>query len=403
MMSSMRATTSAIVVGRLAFEITCRLRASELIKYLTGNARLMLELISPIDDGSLEVATQEEREQFYSTQGFCFAQLEDNQLAEDFHYMAVMISESETAPSIYVAESRAYLGYASAKNYQPEIATREYLTAATIAQSNNDHHKFNEYTHLAAVQEIIWAKYLAYAAIVANMNSRQGDAEFHSWQALKRLINSIGHADRTKRKKEIKGHADEIIDMTRRILIQTHSEYTLQTFNELQNQLNYFIDGILPSDQEGEMLNFLSTKISTLLPLPPPIMMLIANDGRLILGGEIGAENWDKSIMEHDDLFSGALSAIMAILSEVISDKNPLRMLDAGRTQIMIEKSSVCIGALLVDRDLIVIRRALKETLNFMEIEFPQLSDWDGYSINFSNVKPKVEEIFAQALKLINE
>ena len=64
----------------------------------------------------------------------------------------------------------------------------------------------------------------------------------------------------------------------------------------------------------------------------------------------------------------------------------------------MIEKSSVCIGALLVDRDLNVIRQALITVVKFMETNYPELKHWDGYSLDFEKVKPKVEEVFKAAL-----
>jgi hypothetical protein len=76
-------------------------------------------------------------------------------------------------------------------------------------------------------------------------------------------------------------------------------------------------------------------------------------------------------------------------------------MVDAGQTQIMIEKSKVCIGALLVDRDLNVIRQALKTVVAYMEFNYPGLEDWDGYTLDFEGVKPKIDEVFKEALSAV--
>lgn len=385
---------------RLALMISSRLRATVIAREMNKDIEIILGILNEIDDGSLEVASQEEREQYYSMQGYCHDKLGQTQMAEDFHHMAVMISESETSPSIYIAESHAYLGRVAGERYQPENATREYLTASTIAMAQKDRHRANLYSHKAATYELQWSNLLSSTAVVMDMNSDAQNAEFYAWQSLKRLVNCISHSDRTLRKSEILDKSKEIIRKNRTVLPET-SEYAITTLKELENQLNFISDGVLPVDQEKELLNFISTKISAMLPLPPPVVLLIANDGRLIIGGEVGAERWDESILANDDLFSGALSAIMAILSEVISGDNPLRMLDAGQTQIMIEKSDVCIGALLVDRDLNILRKALRDTVTWMETEYPNLGDWDGYSIDFSGVKPKVEEIFEIAMENI--
>ena len=83
--------------------------------------------------------------------------------------------------------------------------------------------------------------------------------------------------------------------------------------------------------------------------------------------------NGEASISANDDIFSGALPAIMAPLSEVTSSSEPLRMVDAGQTLIMIEKSKVCIGALFVNRNLNLIRKALRKTVECMEAHYPDL------------------------------
>ena len=64
--------------NRLALEISCRIRSSRLHK-LQGvdNGMTLLDELSPIDDGSLEVASQSDREEYYCLQGYAFSLLED--------------------------------------------------------------------------------------------------------------------------------------------------------------------------------------------------------------------------------------------------------------------------------------------------------------------------------------
>ena len=138
-----------------------------------------------------------------------------------------------------------------------------------------------------------------------------------------------------------------------------------------------------------------------MIPIPPPIVMIIGLDGRLLLGGQIGGDSssWNEADEDLNVLFSGALTAIMAMLSEVISDKNPLRMLDVGQTQIMIERTDTCIGTVLVDRELVILRKALQNSLAFIQSEFPQLRDtMESYKVNLNDAIPVIEQYFIEAL-----
>jgi hypothetical protein len=388
----------AMQFERLPLMITSQMRCAVIARKRQENPEIILDLLSNIDDGSLEVAQQEERELFYTLQGYCFDVMGQKELAEELHYMAIMIAESESSPSIHVAESHAFLGSVASSRYEPEIATRQYITASTISLSNNDLDMSKLYSHKAALQEIRWATYLASTAIVMNSNADLSNIEFYAWQSMKRLVNAVTHSDRDRRTLDILEPSAEVLRMIKQVFPKS-SEYGMATINELEQHLGFIGENALPPDQEKELFKFISSKISAMLPLPPPVILLIANDGRLIIGGEIGKEQWDQSILTNDILFSGALSAIMAIISEVISGDDPLRMLDAGQTQIMIERTDVCIGALLVDRDLNILRKALIEVLNMVELSYPGLANWDGYSIDFSDLQPRIEAIFQKAME----
>lgn len=387
---------------RLALEIACRISVARILKLRsTDDGMQILNVLSPIDDGSLEVASQNDREEYYCLQGYAFKLLEDFETAEDLYFMAIMVAESESFPSMNKAEAHNYIGLRAGERFAYDIATREFLTASSIAMRNGNQQMSMIYSHHASVQEVKWSSLLASAGVIAKMNGETSNAEYHGWQAFKRLIQAYTHADRQKREFDLFPKISEIIEMSKTILGSSSTDYAVHTMDDIEINLQNLRQGSLTPDNEREILAFLLTKISAMIPLPTPIIMLIANDGRLIIGGEVGAENWEASISDNDDLFSGALSAIMAILSEVISTDNPLRMVDAGQTQIMIEKSKVCIGALLVDRDLNIIRKALRTVVNFMETEYPGFEDWDGYSIDYSGIKPFVDNLFIEVLSTI--
>lgn len=397
-----RVADLSVEYERLTMEIACRIRSARIQKLKASeNGMEILEILSPIDDGSLEAAPQLEREEYYCLQGYAYYLLKNYEIAEELYSMVVLIAEANSYASMFQAEAHWFLGMRASMRYSPNIATREYITSSSIASRNGMMVQAVEYSHLAAKQEIQWSKYLASTAIIQKMENNASNAEFHAWSSLVRLLHAISHSDPKEREKDLYPEMDKLINMAKGILMESESEYARNTLSEIITHLDNIESGNVPRDGEAEIIKFLQTKISAMIPFPVPVIMLIATDGRLIIGGQIGAENWDDSISDDDDLFSGALSAIMAILSEVISTDNPLRMVDAGTTQIMIEKSSVCIGALLVDRDLNIIRQALKETVKFMEDKYPELASWDGYSLDFSDVKSNIDKRFGEALEAV--
>jgi hypothetical protein len=389
---------------RLALEISCRIRSARLLK-LQGidDGMEILNVLSPIDDGSLEAASHNDREEYYCLQAFAFSLLEDMDIAEDLYTMAIMISEAESFPTMNKAEAHAFIGTRASSNFNPESATREFLTASSIATRNGIIQMASFYSHLAAQEEIRWSKLLASSAIIQKMEANIDHANYESWQALKRLVNAVIHGDRERRNVDIFPEYEKIFAMVKNVLAVGGEDYALNTLNEIEMNFKNFKLGQNSIEKEVELLKFLSTKISAMIPLPTPIIMLIANDGRLVLGGEVGAESWENALTDKEQLFSGALSAIMAVLSEVISGESPLRMVDAGSTQIMIEKSKVCVGALLVDRDLHLVRKALQKVVEIMEYQYPDLENWDGYSLDFSDAKGFIDEIFAVTMKEIEQ
>ncbi|MFV2015563.1 MAG: hypothetical protein ACC656_09065, partial [Candidatus Heimdallarchaeota archaeon] len=376
----------AKLVDRTALEIACRIRTARITKLRgTDNGLDIINILSPIDVSSLEEVSQDDREEYYCLQGYGFYLMSDFETAENLYMMAIMIPESAVFPSMNKAEAHWFIGRLASQNYSPEVATRELITASSIALANGNEAISTLYNHLAAKQELKWSFMLSSAAVISRLEKDFSTSEYQAWLSLSKLLSAYRHADKFHRNKDISNEKNEIISIATNILDQVNSDYS-SILNEIVQNLDLVDQGELTRDNELELLKFLSSKVSSMTPLPTPIILLIANDGRLILGGEVLAESWAQSISSSDHLFSGALSAIMAILAEVTSSESYLRMVDAGQTQIMIEKSIVCTGALLVDRDLNVMREALRSIVEFMAINYPGLEEWDGHSIDFSSV-----------------
>lgn len=391
----------AKLVDRKALEIACRIRTARITKLKgTDNGLDIINILSPIDESDLDEVSQDDREEYYCLQGYGFYLMSNFDTAENLYMMAITTPKSAVYPSMNKAEAHWFIGRLASENYSPEVATRELITAASIALANGNEAISTLYNHLAAKQELKWSFMLSSAAVISRLEKDYSTSEYQAWLSLSKLLAAYRHADKIHRIKDISNEKNEIISITSNILDQVNTDYSA-ILNQIVQNLNLIDQGELARENELELLKFLSTKVSSMTPLPTPIILLIANDGRLILGGEVLADSWEESISSRDHLFSGALSAIMAILSEVTSTESYLRMVDAGQTQIMIEKSNVCTGALLVDRDLNVIREALKSIVDFMTENYPGLEEWDGYSINFSGVRPKVNQVFNDALSAV--
>ncbi len=385
---------SALKFNRLPLEITCRLSIARILKMQdVENSSEIIKTLEPIDDGSLEVASSHEREEYYSLMGYSYKLNGDIQSAEDFYYMTIMISEGAINPSSSVGEAHTFMAEMAANAFKPNVASREYLTAATIYAANNDMETQKKLEYLAALQRLKWSEMLGSAALIHKMEGDLDKAEFQSWQSLSKLIDAMHPVLRNNNSNK-KAEVKDILNMNYQVMKDSSNEYSNQTIDEIREH----VDKEIPEEEEKELVNFLSSKVSSMIPLPQLHILLIAYDGRLITAGEVGTTNWGESI--DNDLMSGVLTAIMAIFSEITSEENPLRMVDAGSTRILIEPSNYCVGALLVDRDLHVLRKALREVVFFMDNNFPELADWDGYSIDFNaQVRPKVDEVFTQALQ----
>ncbi|MHA2101765.1 MAG: hypothetical protein ACW99A_24215 [Candidatus Kariarchaeaceae archaeon] len=105
--------------------------------------------------------------------------------------------------------------------------------------------------------------------------------------------------------------------------------------------------------------------------------------------GEIHQEKWESSNIK-GVLLSGILSAIMSLITEVSDQKTSLKTVDAGNFQILLEQSENLAAALLVDRDIPVLRNSLISLLSDIDKNYGgKLKYWDGFNdpVLYANLK----------------
>ncbi|MHA2502607.1 MAG: hypothetical protein ACXAE3_07050 [Candidatus Kariarchaeaceae archaeon] len=387
---------------RKALNLNARLHAAQIANDLKHEPKAILDRIQTIDDADLNSVSHTSRVLFYTLQGAAYEGLNDMSQAAAYHEMAIAISKSDIVPSVYFASSYGFMAKMDAASLRPDLATSKFLTASNIATNHGKPELANYYADQAAKQELLWADILRSTAVNHYMSGQRSDATFALWQSIRKVVDSYIHGSRLFHQDGngigiSKAIIDDGMILVNRMIVE-YGEETLQT---VEQQLKVVQSNELTPIEEAELLRFLISRISNMIPIPPPIVMIIGLDGRLLLGGQIGGDSssWNEADEDLNVLFSGALTAIMAMLSEVISDKNPLRMLDVGQTQIMIERTDTCIGTVLVDRELVILRKALQNSLAFIQSEFPQLRDtMESYKVNLNDAIPVIEQYFIEAL-----
>jgi hypothetical protein len=385
---------------RLELDVTCRINLAMIYrKNFPDQIERIKEILDPIDDGDMEVVSQKEREEYYVLLGYIFEAAADMDNALVVYEMAIMLSEEGTAPSMSIAEAYSKIGENNQQLKQLEISTQQFLAASAIASSHNDHEFATYCKQKAAENELIWSRWLISSALLMRIEERLTEATFFAWRALKNLINAFSHATFEYRTFVIL-EATEIIKDSKMVLEDDTSidhdrtELAHKVINDLEATFFQLSEGIIPTDEEDSWLSFHRAQIATMIPLQTPTFLLIANDGRLMCGGLVDQDAWEVTGFK-EDLLSGALSAIMALITEVTDTSSPLKSIDAGQTMILIERTPFAVGALITDRDLAPIKSALKKSMDTISLKYGQeLVEWDGFSINFSEVPIIVKQAF---------
>lgn len=217
---------------------------------------------------------------------------------------------------------------------------------------------------------------------------------FKAWNALRLLLRAYEHAD-LKERFSLVNLTTEVIDKAEIVLdvkgVKRKSQPVIRKLRQLIENLQF---QKLKPESEKDAIETLTNKIELYIPEPPPTFLLITNDGRMITSGEISDEGWENPQNLEGVIFSGILSAIMALLSEVADSS--LKTIDAGNFKILVERNSTAICVLLVDRELRHHREYLKTVLRFIDNN-KRLTDrirrWNGQHDFVPTIKDYVVNI----------
>lgn len=376
---------------RFDLEIACRIRIAMVYeKYFPSSGNYILDVLSEIDEQKLHAESKRsDIEMYYSLMGIAYNLIDDlEQSVIQFNH-AIEESKGLLSSPLWIAEAYKYLGQYDESKFIFTNAIRQYLTAATISFHAGDLIKADSYTAQAANVEIKLSLSLIHTALIAQNEGLQKPAEYRVWESLRTLIKSYIHVNHT----ELRGleRSTEQILRIAESLLQVPGK--IRRNKSILRRLDAGLSDIrvIGSKTVVEMdkLFQLSNLINDNIPLPPPTFMLLTLDGRLIIMGKIQKEKWENSPIK-GVLLSGILSAIMSLISEVSDQKTALKTVDAGNFQILLEQSENLVAALLVDRDIPVLRQGLISILTDIDENYGgQLKYWDGFSdpVLYENLK----------------
>ncbi len=387
----------AINNQRYELETACRIKQSVIYKRnFPKPGQFILDTLSPISTKRLKETTNTNREIYYCLFGFAHDHLNDQKQALSNYNMAINQTDVNISSPKWIAEAYDYCGQVAHNNYFLMEASRQYLTAATIAFSSGDLALADNYRNNAATTEMHTGFSIIHTALTFRMEGNYKDAEYRAWDALRLIIKSFIHAKpqnysaRIPQAIEILDEAEVILNFFGKRVINSKLISAIRnTIEKLQIQT---------TDTSNEVSNFeeLSTMIESNIPIPPPTFMLLTLDGRLIIIGKILDDMWVESDIE-GVILSGILSAIMSLITEV-TGKTSLRTVDAGSFQIMIEHSENIAAVLLTDRDIPEFRHRLIQILNFIDEDYGQmLKFWDGRIDIFGEMKEQVVKLFTHS------
>jgi len=391
--------------SRLGLYIQCNLAiASILYKYFPDSIIEMKEKLDNIDDGYLHVVGQNEWEKYYVLQAHLFMKMGDTENAITTYQMAVELSKDSTNPTVYVAEAYAELAKHSALNYNLEKSVQQSFAAWSIAMQHGRDEVAQVYIDHAAKVEMQWAEWLIYSSLVRRMEGRKREAVLDVWRSMKLIITAYGHAGHEVQLGILSKFPKLFIDVQRIVLEGYEDDQNTiiiarQTLMNINENFAILSSSTLWDEETSARVDFLKAQISSMLPRNIPTFLLIANDGRLMCGGKVNEQTWSAMSMQ-EDLLSGALSAIMALISEVTETSSSLKSINAGETNILIEWTPYAIGALLTDYDSGTLKQSLTQAMQEIIMTYDsELLSWDGFTLNFDPVPKLVSRVFSGVIQ----
>lgn len=391
--------------SRLGLYIQCNLAiASILYRYFPDSIMEIKEKLDNIDDGYLHVVGQNEWEKYYVLQAHLFMKIGDTENAITTYQMAVELSKDSINPSLFIAEAYAELAKYSALNYNLEESVQESFAAWSIAMQHEREEVAQIYIDHAAKIEMQWAEWLIYSSLVRRMEGRKREALLDVWRSMKLIITAYGHAGHEVQLGILSKFPKLFTDIQRIVLEGYEDDQNTlivarQTLMNINENFALLSSNTLWDEETSARVDFLKAQISSMLPRNIPTFLLIANDGRLMCGGKVDEQVWNE-MSTQEDLLSGALSAIMALISEVTDTSSSLKSINAGETNILIEWTPFAIGALLTDYDSGTLKQALTQAMQEIIMTYDsELLSWDGFTLNFDPVPKLVHRVFSGVIQ----
>ncbi|OLS19986.1 MAG: hypothetical protein HeimC2_30440 [Candidatus Heimdallarchaeota archaeon LC_2] len=368
--------------SRFDLEVACQLRIAAIYyEYFPTSGDLILDVLQEISETTLLSETKKsDIETYYCLKGTGYKFNKNEELAKIEFEKAIEFSKGVISSPKWISEAYHYLGEIDESEYHFTNAIRQYLTAANISFYAGDLTKADQFSNHAAIAEVQMSSSLIHSAIISHNENLSKESDYRVWDALRTLVKAYIHV-LPNELNSLEPKTTEILNIANRLLLvpgkirknKTVLRKTDLIFEEIRT---------LATKSKAEMfkLEGLSDLINANIPLPPPTFILLTLDGRLIIMGEINKQKWEKSNIQ-GVLLSGILSAIMSLITEVSDQQTKLKTVDAGNFQILLEQSENLAGALLVDRDIPVLRQGLISLLSKIDETYgDRLKFWDGFS-----------------------
>ncbi len=375
--------------NREVLSITSQIKIAQLYhQHFPMSEEIIIDTLIQIDQKRLGNANQSDREIYYTLLGLANENLGNLDKAHKYYLAAIDVAESDIAEPMWILKSYLFFGRYNEENYLPEEAIRNYLTAASLAFSAGDLELADSYRTMAGKQEMVLSHW---EMILSARKRAEGDlesAEYNAWNSLRLMLRAYEHIE-TRERYTLVADSKKVLDMAAKILsIEGKRRRNLSVVRKFSKMVESLQLQKIKREQEEQLIRGLHEKIESFIPLPPPTFLLIALDGRMIVSGKILNSEWQETDLE-SVVFSGIITAIMALLSEV-SDSS-LRTIDAGNFKIIIERDNNAAAVLLVDREQLEFREKLKEILKEIDKNLrDRVRYWEGKSDIVPQIKSYV-------------
>ncbi len=383
--------------GRDELEILSRVHIAEIYQaYFPESGNEIISVLYPTSFSldRLKEVSPSIRQKYYVLLAHAYEQTGNDDFAIKYYYKAIQDAEENLGDPMSVSRGYAFFANKARNDYKFDESFKQYLTASSLAFSAGEIEEANALRCESGYDQVKFALISAMAALYHRMENNLEKAEYLAWDALKSLLE--GHLNISPRYHyKMARESSEILNYAASILsIPGKKRKNMAVIRKIRKAIESIQLQQLDEASQKKQLESLISSVLKNIPISPPTFLLITSDGRLIASGLITRDGWKNPDLE-GVVFSGILSAIMGLLSEVSPSSASLRTIDAGGMKIMLEKTDDVIAVLLADRETREFRDALRFILMTIAQRFSkELDVWDG---NLSFV-PEIKDIVLSSL-----